>query len=51
MTKTTEYLHGYDQGEKERLIKQALFLEHKVFSSIDYSSVKNLLEVGCGVGL
>ena len=45
-----KYLHGYDQKEQERLYRQAKFLENIIFSDIDFSFAKNLLEVGCGVG-
>ncbi len=44
------YLHGFSQEEQDRLRKQARFGEHTVYQNINFSSVKNLLEVGCGVG-
>ncbi len=44
------YLHGYSEKEQQRLVEQALFLEELVYSDIDLSSVKNLLEIGTGVG-
>ncbi len=44
------YLHGFSAKEQERLRKQAEFAEHTVYKDINLSSVKNLLEVGCGVG-
>ncbi len=44
------YLHGFSQKEQDRLRTQAAFAEHTVYQDINLSSVKNLLEVGCGVG-
>ncbi|HET6244184.1 MAG: methyltransferase domain-containing protein [Bacteroidetes bacterium] len=44
------YLHGYSEKEQQRLVQQALFLEQMVYSEIDLSSAKNLLEIGSGVG-
>lgn len=44
------YLHGFSQEEQDRLKQQAKFAEHKVYQDVDLSRVKNLLEVGCGVG-
>lgn len=43
------YLHGFSNDEQERLIKQALFAEYTVYQNINFSNVKKLLEVGCGV--
>ncbi|WP_266204108.1 class I SAM-dependent methyltransferase [Pontibacter kalidii] len=45
-----KYLHGYSQEEQTRLYKQARFMENKIYSDIDFSTVTKLLEVGCGVG-
>lgn len=50
MYSKNKYLHGYTSKEQKRLYEQAKFLESIVFSEIDFSSVKNLLEVGSGVG-
>jgi len=44
------YLHGFTTEEQQRLLKQAEFLEHIVYLNIDLTDVKDLLEVGCGVG-
>lgn len=44
------YLHGFSEDEQNRLRQQAAFAENYVFRDIDFSSVNNLLEVGCGVG-
>jgi len=43
------YLHGFSDDEQERLVKQALFAEYTVYQNINFSNVKKLLEVGCGV--
>lgn len=45
-----KYLHGFSSQEQERLYKQARFLENTIYTDIDLSHVKNLLEVGSGVG-
>lgn len=45
-----KYLHGFTADEQDRLYRQAEFLENIVYSGIDLSGVKNLLEVGSGVG-
>ena len=45
-----KYLHGYSPEEQQRLYKQARFMETKIYSDIDFSTVTKLLEVGCGVG-
>jgi len=44
------YLHGFSPKEQKRLREQARFGEFIIFSDINYSSIENLLEVGCGVG-
>ncbi|MFV3409979.1 methyltransferase domain-containing protein [Bdellovibrio bacteriovorus] len=44
------YLHGFTKEEQDRLRKQARFGEHTVYQNINLSNVKDLLEVGCGVG-
>lgn len=46
----TEYLHGFDSKEQNRLLHQARFLEPYVYAGVDLEFQKNLLEVGCGVG-
>ncbi|WII71269.1 methyltransferase domain-containing protein [Bdellovibrio sp. 22V] len=52
MSKTPDfpYLHGFSKDEQERLRKQARFGEHTVYQNINFSGVRDLLEVGCGVG-
>ncbi|MFM6928587.1 MAG: methyltransferase domain-containing protein [Bdellovibrio sp.] len=44
------YLHGFSQDEQARLRKQARFGEYTVYQNINLSNVRDLLEVGCGVG-
>ncbi len=44
------YLHGFSAEEQERLYRQARFSEQKIFSTIDFSRQRKLLEVGVGVG-
>lgn len=44
------YIHGFSKDEQDRLFKQARFHEDVIFSRIDFSKCKNLLEVGSGVG-
>jgi ubiquinone/menaquinone biosynthesis C-methylase UbiE len=50
MVDSKEYLHGYTPEEQERLINQAKRLENILFKEIDLNKVKNLIEIGCGVG-
>lgn len=51
MTKVNStYLHGFTPEEQQRLRTQAEFWEPILYQDIYFSSVKNLLEVGCGVG-
>jgi ubiquinone/menaquinone biosynthesis C-methylase UbiE len=44
------YLHGFSRQEQDRLYRQAEFSEQTIFSAIDFSRQKRLLEVGVGVG-
>jgi len=46
----TTYLHGFSPVEQARLMKQARLAESTIFSSIDYTGVSRVLEVGSGVG-
>lgn len=50
MSDQSQYLHGFSEKEQKRLRYQAQFMEQIVYKDIDLSRVKNLLEVGCGVG-
>lgn len=50
MSDQSQYLHGFSEKEQNRLRYQAQFMEQKIYKDIDFSRVKNLLEVGCGVG-
>ena len=46
----TGYLHGYTETERERLHRQARFLEPMVHDRLPFRRRKRLLEVGAGVG-
>jgi SAM-dependent methyltransferase len=45
-----EYLHGYSDEERDRLRRQARFLEPMVHDRLPFRRRKHLLEVGSGVG-
>ena len=47
---TTGYLHGYSAHERERLHRQARFLEPMVHDRLPFRRRRRLLEVGSGVG-
>lgn len=49
-TDSKKYLHGFTETEQNRLYKQARFIENKIYSSVDLSGRKHVLEVGSGVG-
>lgn len=44
------YLHGFTPEERDRLYRQARFLEYKVHDGLPFRRVRRLIEVGCGVG-
>lgn len=44
------YLHGFSPVEQARLMKQARLAESTIFSTIDYTGARRVLEVGSGVG-
>lgn len=44
------YLHGFSAVEQARLMKQARLAESTIFSNIDYTGARRVLEVGSGVG-
>jgi ubiquinone/menaquinone biosynthesis C-methylase UbiE len=46
----TGYLHGYSDHERERLHRQARFLEPMVHDRLPFRRRRKLLEVGSGVG-
>jgi ubiquinone/menaquinone biosynthesis C-methylase UbiE len=46
----TGYLHGYSETERERLHRQARFLEPMVHDRLPFRRRRRLLEVGSGVG-
>ena len=50
MTSEHGYLHGYRPEERERLHRQARFLEPMVHDRLPFRRRRHLLEVGCGVG-
>lgn len=50
MSEPSGYLHGYSDTERERLRRQARFLEHAVHDRLPYRRRRKLLEVGSGVG-
>jgi ubiquinone/menaquinone biosynthesis C-methylase UbiE len=47
---TAKYIHGYHEIEQNRLREQAAVIENPIFENIDFSDVKELLEIGSGVG-
>lgn len=50
MSETPAYIHGFTEAERDRLRRQARVGEAKIYRDVDFSGVRNLLEVGCGVG-
>jgi ubiquinone/menaquinone biosynthesis C-methylase UbiE len=46
----TGYLHGYSEAERERLHRQARFLEPAVHDRLPFRRRRRLVEVGAGVG-
>jgi ubiquinone/menaquinone biosynthesis C-methylase UbiE len=50
MTEAKGYLHGYSDHERERLHRQARFLEPMVHDRLPFRRRRKLLEVGSGVG-
>lgn len=47
---TSGYLHGFSQGEEQRLRRQARIIEHRIHVALPFPRCRNLLEVGSGVG-
>jgi ubiquinone/menaquinone biosynthesis C-methylase UbiE len=50
VTDSHGYLHGYRQEERDRLHRQARFLEPMVHDRLPFRRRRRVLEVGCGVG-
>ncbi len=48
--KSAGYLHGFTDEEEDRLVRQARFVEHRVYDRLPFQRCRDLLEVGCGVG-
>lgn len=48
--KARGYLHGFDDAERDRLYRQARFVEHAVHDRLPFRRSRRLVEVGCGVG-
>lgn len=47
----TDYIHGYDTEERERLVEQAEFWRDRlILPGLDYRPGDRVLEVGCAVG-
>lgn len=44
------YIHGYSEEEQQRLISQNEVLAPYIYSKWDFSQIKHLVEIGCGVG-
>jgi ubiquinone/menaquinone biosynthesis C-methylase UbiE len=44
------YIHGFDKTEQDRLFKQARVHEEIIFSQVDFSQCKDIIEIGSGVG-
>ena len=47
---TKGYVHGFTDEEEARLVRQARFVEHRIYDRLPFQRARNLLEVGCGVG-
>lgn len=45
-----QYIHGFSEEEQLRLISQNQVLSPEIYSWLDFSKSKKLLEIGCGVG-
>lgn len=44
------YIHGFSKEEQDRLLHQARVHEEIIFSNVDFSAAKKIVEVGSGVG-
>ena len=47
---SSDYIHGFSDDEKARLIRQSEFLETYIYKKVDFSHCHHIIEVGCGVG-
>ena len=47
---TTGYVHGFTAAERDRLYRQARFVEHRIHDTLPLQRARRMLEVGCGVG-
>ncbi len=45
-----DYIHGFDEQERRRLLRQGEFLAPLIYSDVDFTKCKSILEVGSGVG-
>ena len=48
--KASGYLHGFTPEERDRLYRQARFLEQRVHERMPFQRTRRLIEIGCGVG-
>lgn len=48
--KAKGYLHGFAPEERDRLYRQARFVEHAVHDRLPFRRARKLIEIGCGVG-
>jgi ubiquinone/menaquinone biosynthesis C-methylase UbiE len=44
------YIHGFSKVEQDRLLHQARVHEEVIFSNVDFSAAKRVIEIGSGVG-
>jgi ubiquinone/menaquinone biosynthesis C-methylase UbiE len=44
------YIHGFSASEQDRLYQQARFLEERLYSRVDFSGARRIVELGSGVG-
>jgi ubiquinone/menaquinone biosynthesis C-methylase UbiE len=44
------YVHGFTLAERDRLARQARFLEFRVHDRLPFRRARQLVEIGCGVG-
>lgn len=48
--KARGYLHGFTPEERDRLYRQARFVEYAVHDRLPFRRARKLIEIGCGVG-